>query len=70
MKDETIKWIEAGKLFSANSDSKFTCPDCGKCCLESEDIVLPSEEVFERRIYCKLCGSENFMRLQKKSLRT
>lgn len=66
MKQETKEWIEAGKLFSLSATVEFVCPECRQGQLKSEDLILPSEEVFERRIFCELCGTENFLRIRSR----
>lgn len=66
MKEETKAWIEAGKLFALDGNAKFTCPDCGKGFLKSIDTEQMNDGSFERRIYCELCGSKNYMRLHRK----
>lgn len=62
----TRGWIDAAIVLSSDSGAVVTCPVCRKGLLLSEDIALPSGEVVERRFYCNVCGSQNFMRLGPK----
>jgi hypothetical protein len=56
-------WIEAASLFVADPKAVLTCPVCGNRTLRSEDILLPSGEIADRRLYCTTCGAQNFLRL-------
>jgi hypothetical protein len=56
-------WIEAAKAFAVDPYAEVVCPVCKKGKLRSEDISLPSGEIAERRIYCDMCESDNFIRL-------
>lgn len=65
MDNSKIAWIEAAKVIANDSKAKVLCPVCGKGFLKVQEIELPSDEIAERRLYCELCGAENFMRLKK-----
>ncbi len=66
MSNSSEGWIEVAKLFAEDREVEILCPECGKACLKSEEIALPSDKTVEKRIYCEYCGAENFMRLNKK----
>jgi transcription elongation factor Elf1 len=64
--NKTIKWIEAGKVFSRDPKGEFQCPECEQNTLQSEDKYNhENPKELQRTIFCQSCGARYTLRLRR-----
>lgn len=66
MKEESIRWIEAGEILALNPQAKVICPKNLDAELIITDVSLPGDsQTIERHMRCPKCGAYNALRLKK-----
>jgi phage FluMu protein Com len=66
MKDETKRWIDAGKLLAVNPHAEVLCPRCQAVALIVTDVSPPSDPTLvERHMQCPRCEAYNALRLRR-----
>ncbi|WP_163192399.1 hypothetical protein [Clostridium thermarum] len=64
--NKTIKWVEAGKIFSRDPKGDFQCPECELHKLQSEDRYSEANpRELQRTIFCPGCGARYTLRLRR-----
>jgi len=60
------KWIEAGKILSADPSAKVRCPNCEGANLVVIDLASDADpSLLERVMQCPSCGERNILRLKR-----
>lgn len=58
MKEQTLRWVEAGITLAKDPKAVIMCPACRNGPLEVSDQAL-SDQKTERHMRCSLCGAYN-----------
>lgn len=61
------KWIELARLVANDKEVQVKYPECNHAYLEVRDILIDDSDMFERMIYCKSYGVQNYMRINLKA---
>ncbi len=66
MNDVTKKWIEAGRILSANKHTIVKCPVCNIGILVVKDEPIPNHDGwFDRYLICDNCANSNVLSMSK-----
>jgi hypothetical protein len=65
MNETSRLWLEAAKVFSANSQAIVSCPECkvGKLKVRNEPIEVWNK--IDCYLYCDTCGKYNVLTISK-----
>lgn len=67
MKDESFRWIEAGKILAENPNARVVCPEKQDAELVVTDASPQNNpEIIERYMRCPKCGASNSLLIRKK----
>lgn len=64
LRNETQRWIEAGKILATNPTATVRCPRCEDANLEVQDVQIGDR--VERHLRCPECGGYNAILLSAK----